>query len=198
MRLQDTDPAKSVQERHPWTMQSLRSVTILTISIFAGALASAILGSIVAYYLSPSTNLFYSTVSWWGSDSTAIDFRIASIRDNALLHKEGLGCGIGCTVSHAVLGPLSIVSVVLFRHCPDGYRERMLLCIIAGIWIMICLQDNLPILVIGITLILGFTVTATILDYGPFTGRDKQDEYMVMQAYLIVLTFLRFIFTWFA
>lgn len=189
MRLQDTDPAKSVQERHPWTMQSLRSVTILTISIFAGALASAVLGSLVAYYLSPSTNLFYSTISWWGSDSTAMIFALPLFATMLYCTKRDWVAALAAQYHMLYLVLLALLASCYSDIAQTDIVRELLLCIIAGVWIMICLQDNLPILVIGITLILGFTVAATVLDYGPFTGRAKQDEYMVMQAYLIVLTF---------
>ncbi|MCU0712474.1 MAG: ATP-binding protein [Pirellula sp.] len=189
LRLQDTDPAKDVLERHPWTMQSLQSVTILTISIFAGAFASALLGSLIAYFLEDSSNLFYATLSWWGSDSTAMVFALPLFA--AVLHctKKDWIAALAAQYHLLYLVMLALLAVCYTDLAQTDIIRELLLCVVAGVWMMFCLQDNLPMLVIGITLIVGFTITATILDYGPFTGRDKQDEYMVMQAYLIVLTF---------
>ncbi|MCU0721144.1 MAG: MASE1 domain-containing protein, partial [Pirellula sp.] len=189
LRLKDIDPSQNVMEQHPWMMQSLQSVSILTVAIFVGGFAGALLGSIVAYSLNDSAHFLYATLSWWGSDSTAMIFALPLF--SALLYcsrKDWI------TAFAAQYHLLYLALLVLLAACYSNIAQtdiirELLLCIIAGVWIMFCLQDSLPMLVIGITLILGFTITATVLNYGPFTGRAKQDEYLVMQAYLIVLTF---------
>ena len=189
LNLRDIDPSKIIVEHHPWMMQSLRSVTILTVSIFAGGFASALLGSIVAFSLNDSSSLLYATLSWWGADSTAMIFALPLFSATLYSSRKDWVAAFAAQY-HLLYITLIILLAVCYSNISqtDIIRE-LLLCVIAGIWIMFCLQDSLPILVIGITMILGFTVTATVLNYGPFTGRDKQDEYLVMQAYLIVLTF---------
>jgi signal transduction histidine kinase len=187
--LKNIDPSKNISETHPWMMQSLRSVSILTVSIFAGGCASALLGSVVAYFLNDSSNLLYATLSWWGSDSTAMIFALP-IFSVTLFSTRKDWLAAFAAQHHFLYGALLILLATCYSDISgtDIVRE-LLLCIIAGVWLMFCLQDCLPLLVIGLTLIVGFTITATVMDYGPFTGRDKQDEYLVMQAYLIVLTF---------
>lgn len=187
--IKNVDPAKNISESQPWMMQSLTSVSILTISIFAGGLASASLGSIVAYYLKDSSNLLYATLSWWGSDSTAMIFALPLFSVTLFSTKKDWWAAFAAQY-HFLYAALLILLAICYSDISqtDIVRE-LFLCIIAGVWLMLCLQDSLPMLVIGLTLIVGFTISATLMDYGPFTGRDKQDEYLVMQAYLIVLTF---------
>jgi signal transduction histidine kinase len=189
LRLRDIDPSPNVHEHHPWMMQSLRSVSILTVSIFAGGFVSALLGSIVAYRLNDTSNFLYATLSWWGSDSTAMFFTLPLFA--ALLHCSKKDWIAAFSAKYHLL---YVSLVILLAACNSNISQNdtigeLLLCTIAGVWILICLQDSLPILVLGIALILGFTITATVLNYGPFTGHDRQDEYLGMQAYLIVLTF---------
>jgi signal transduction histidine kinase len=189
LHLRDIDPSQHVLEHHPWMMQSLRSVSILTVSIFAGGFVSALFGGIIAYSLNDSSSFLYSTLLWWGADSTAMIFALP-IFSSILCCSKRDWVDAFSSQYHLLYIALLISLAACYSNVTETVVMReLLLCIIAGIWIMFCVQDSLPMMVVGITMILGITVTATVLSYGPFAGRHTQDEYLVMQAYLIVLTF---------
>ncbi|XZE20906.1 ATP-binding protein [Pirellulaceae bacterium SH449] len=173
----------------PWRMDSLRAVTILMIAIFVGSCIGAAIGGGIYTRIDPTSNYLAATLSWWGADATAM---IVVLPVLAVIKNCNSSDWIAAASSRFLFGYV-IVLIMLFM-CFAGFiksslAKEFLLCLIAGSWILICAQGNLAVVVVGLSLIVSFCIPATTLGLGPFVGRAKPDEYLIMQAYLIVITF---------
>lgn len=173
----------------PWRMDSLRAVSILMIAIFGGSCIGAAMGGGLYTRLDPTSNYLTATLSWWGADATAM---IVVLPVLAAIKNCNSTDWIAAGSSRFLLGYV-IVLILLFM-CFAGFiksslAKEILLCLIAGSWILICAQGNLAVVVVGLSLIVSFCIPATVIGLGPFVGRSKPDEYLIMQAYLILITF---------
>lgn len=188
-RLLKAPPAEGLQE--PWLMESIRSIVILTIAISGSCLGCAILGNTTLHFMSPESfeqNFLYCVLTWWTSDAVAIfiavpayvSYRVSTARDWKWLLEPAQALIFAILMSLLLICFSEALSSILAR--------QVLLCVIAGLWIIICVLGKLNSFVVGNVLILAFAVYGTTHSSGPFLEQKLTDAYLVMQAYLLVIT----------
>lgn len=184
-------PSNSDELREPWLMESLSSVVILSIAISVSCLGCAFLGNGTLLLMVPRSfehDFFYSVLTWWTSDAVAIFIAVPAFVSYCVSTPHDWRRLIEPT--HALVYAILIgLLVVCFSEAlPSILARQVLLCVIAGLWIIICVLGRLNSFVVGIVLILIFAVYGTTHSVGPFLGQELSDVYLVLQAYLLVIT----------
>lgn len=173
----------------PWRMDSLRAVSILMLATFAGSCIAAAVGGGIYIRIDATANYFASTFSWWGADATAMIVVLPFLAATK-------NCSLAdwrTAISTRYLVSFMVMLVLLFM-CFGGLiklslAKEWLLYLIAGSWILFCAQGNLAVVVVGLGLIVAFCIPATTIGLGPFVGRSKPEDFLMMQGYLIFITF---------
>jgi signal transduction histidine kinase len=182
-------PLEGLQE--PWLTESLSSVVILTIAISSSCLGCALLGNGTLLFMAPSSfehDFLYSVLTWWTSDAVAMFIAIPTYVSYRVSTGEDWKRLLDPT--HALIfAILTSLLLICFSEALSSILARqVLLCVIAGLWIIICVLGRLNSFVVGIVLILAFAVYGTTHASGPFLEQKLSDAYLVMQAYLLVIT----------
>jgi signal transduction histidine kinase len=182
-------PSEGLQE--PWLMESLSSVVILTLSISVSSLGCALLGNTTLLLMAPKSfeqDFLYSVLTWWTSDAVAMFIAIPAYVSHMVSTGRDWRRLLEPTQALIFAILMSLLLICFSEALSSILARQVLLCVIAGLWIIICVLGKLNSFVVGNVLILAFAVYGTTHSSGPFLEQKLTDAYLVMQAYLLVIT----------